>query len=113
MPLQFEDYSNKNKNHDDKGYIAKLQGNYDSLINQDTDPQTLQDNVSAIADTLTSSFKKEYNTDGIDGVYTFNHPFGCSQMGGDLELTRNILSHLRASLFVVKPLFFFCRLCPV
>lgn len=32
--------------------------------------------------------------DGIDGIFTFEHPFGCSQMGDDQENTRIILSSL-------------------
>lgn len=30
----------------------------------------------------------------IDGVYTFNHPYGCSQLGGDLRNTQRILAAL-------------------
>lgn len=32
--------------------------------------------------------------DNIDGVYHFEHPYGCSQLGSDLENTRKILSGL-------------------
>ena len=32
--------------------------------------------------------------EGIDGVYAFRHPYGCSQMGGDQENTRQILADL-------------------
>ena len=31
---------------------------------------------------------------GIDGLYTFPHPFGCSQMGGDHAQTRKLLAAL-------------------
>jgi len=31
---------------------------------------------------------------GIDGVYAFPHPFGCSQLGSDLEATQRILAGL-------------------
>jgi Altronate dehydratase len=31
---------------------------------------------------------------GIDGVYAFPHPFGCSQLGDDLHHTRNVLAGL-------------------
>lgn len=31
---------------------------------------------------------------GIDGVYTFSHPYGCSQLGGDLAATQKILAAL-------------------
>ena len=30
----------------------------------------------------------------IDGLYTFPHPFGCSQMGGDHEQTKKVLASL-------------------
>jgi altronate hydrolase len=32
--------------------------------------------------------------DKVDGVYHFEHPFGCSQLGSDLENTRKILADL-------------------
>ncbi|MCR4744493.1 MAG: altronate dehydratase family protein [Lachnospiraceae bacterium] len=30
----------------------------------------------------------------IDGLYSFTHPFGCSQLGGDLEQTKKVLADL-------------------
>ena len=30
----------------------------------------------------------------IEGVHTFNHPFGCSQLGGDLQYTQRLLAGL-------------------
>ena len=36
--------------------------------------------------------KKQYN--GIDGCYAFEHPYGCSQLGGDHERTKKILAGL-------------------
>lgn len=30
----------------------------------------------------------------LDGVYAFSHPYGCSQLGDDLQATRNILAGL-------------------
>lgn len=33
-------------------------------------------------------------TGTIDGLYGFSHPFGCSQLGGDLENTRRVLCAL-------------------
>lgn len=50
--------------------------------------------VSGIAQNIVNNFKTNYDTSAIDGVYTFNHPFGCSQMGGDLELTRIYLQDM-------------------
>jgi altronate hydrolase len=31
---------------------------------------------------------------GVDGVYTFPHPFGCSQLGDDLDRTQQVLTGL-------------------
>ena len=33
-------------------------------------------------------------TDSIDGLYTFTHPFGCSQTGHDHAQTRKLLAAL-------------------
>ncbi len=32
--------------------------------------------------------------ESIDGIYSFTHPFGCSQLGGDLEQTKKLLADL-------------------
>ncbi len=37
---------------------------------------------------------QKYKTDNIDGIYSFNHPYGCSQLGGDMENTLKYLSGL-------------------
>ncbi|MGM9971820.1 MAG: UxaA family hydrolase [Anaeroplasmataceae bacterium] len=50
--------------------------------------------VSGMAKRIIENFKANYDTSKIDGVYTFQHPFGCSQMGGDLELTRKLLQNM-------------------
>jgi len=50
--------------------------------------------ISGNAHKIIEEFKKRYDTSDIDGVFTFNHPFGCSQMGGDLEMTRTILTDM-------------------
>ncbi len=50
--------------------------------------------VSGMAQEMIEKFKSTYGTEGIDGVYTFQHPFGCSQMGTDLELTRTLLQDM-------------------
>lgn len=50
--------------------------------------------VSGMANDIIEKFKAQYDTSDIDGVYTFQHPFGCSQMGGDLELTRLLLQDM-------------------
>lgn len=38
----------------------------------------------------------ERHRDTIDGVYAFSHPFGCSQLGDDLDGTRSLLASLAA-----------------
>lgn len=50
--------------------------------------------VSGMAREIIEGYKAKYPTEGIDGIYTFQHPFGCSQMGGDLELTRTLLQDM-------------------
>ena len=50
--------------------------------------------ISGNAHRIIQEFKKRHDTSDIDGVFTFNHPFGCSQMGGDLDMTRTILTDM-------------------
>ncbi len=50
--------------------------------------------VSGMAQDMIDEFKQENDISMIDGVFTFQHPFGCSQMGGDLELTRLLLQDM-------------------
>ena len=50
--------------------------------------------VSGMAKDMIEKFKATYGTEGIDGIYTFQHPFGCSQMGSDLVLTRMLLQNM-------------------
>ena len=50
--------------------------------------------VSGMANRIIENFKSKYDTSSIDGVYTFQHPFGCSQMGSDLTLTRTLLQDI-------------------
>ena len=33
----------------------------------------------------------------VDGIYAFSHPFGCSQLGDDLNKTRNLLAGLASN----------------
>lgn len=37
---------------------------------------------------------QEYKTDNIDGIYSYNHPYGCSQLGCDMNMTLKYLSGL-------------------
>lgn len=48
--------------------------------------------ASRIAERATRELVREGS--GIDGVYTFNHPYGCSQLGDDLAHTQHMLAGL-------------------
>lgn len=37
---------------------------------------------------------REFVTDNIDGIYSYNHPYGCSQLGDDMNMTLKYLSGL-------------------
>ena len=37
---------------------------------------------------------RQFKTENIDGIYSYNHPYGCSQLGGDMENTLKFLSGL-------------------
>ncbi|WP_114192598.1 UxaA family hydrolase [Edaphovirga cremea] len=51
--------------------------------------------VNGIARQIQQRFLKETNeAEGIDGVYLFSHPFGCSQLGQDHENTRTMLQNM-------------------
>jgi altronate hydrolase len=43
---------------------------------------------------LTAGRELELGKFGVDGVYTFPHPFGCSQLGDDLAKTQSVLAGL-------------------
>ena len=43
---------------------------------------------------IVETFKKRYGTEGFDGVFTFTHPYGCSQLGDDHERTKLILQKM-------------------
>lgn len=47
-----------------------------------------------IASIANSKYKGQLRKNKIEGVYAFPHPFGCSQLGGDLENTRKLLASL-------------------
>jgi len=50
--------------------------------------------VNAIADAILRRFNQRHPVLEIDGAYTFAHPYGCSQMGDDHELTKKILQDM-------------------
>jgi len=43
---------------------------------------------------MITRFEKENTLSGIDGIYLFTHPYGCSQLGDDHENTRRILADM-------------------
>jgi altronate hydrolase len=50
--------------------------------------------INSIAEMLAAKAKAEFSGGNIDGVYHFAHPFGCSQLGGDLNMTQQVLAAL-------------------
>ena len=40
------------------------------------------------------TMSQKYKTDNIDGIYSYNHPYGCSQLGDDMNMTLKYLSGL-------------------
>lgn len=40
------------------------------------------------------TLSQKYKTDNIDGIYSYNHPYGCSQLGDDMNMTLKYLSGL-------------------
>ncbi|WP_157071136.1 UxaA family hydrolase [Alicyclobacillus acidiphilus] len=50
--------------------------------------------VNKTAETLARMADTEFRGDGIDGVYHFAHPYGCSQLGDDLKYTQQALAGL-------------------
>ncbi len=49
--------------------------------------------VNAIAKAIEDNCQ-EFKTDNIDGVYSYSHPYGCSQLGGDQLNTQKMLCGL-------------------
>ncbi len=37
---------------------------------------------------------QQYKTENIDGIYSYNHPYGCSQLGDDMNMTLKYLAGL-------------------
>ena len=50
--------------------------------------------VNKTAELIKDEFLREANKLNIDGVFTFAHPYGCSQMGDDHETTKKILQNI-------------------
>lgn len=51
--------------------------------------------VNGVAESIIKAFL-ESNEDcsGVDGIFSFPHPYGCSQLGGDHERTKKILQNI-------------------
>ncbi|WP_140920689.1 UxaA family hydrolase [Limnobaculum xujianqingii] len=51
--------------------------------------------VNGIARQILTRFKQQHgDLNDIDGIYLFNHPFGCSQLGDDHQNTRTMLQNM-------------------
>lgn len=51
--------------------------------------------VNSQAKAIVKEFERRHpNAEGIDGCFTFTHPYGCSQIGDDHERTRLILQRM-------------------
>ena len=50
--------------------------------------------VNGQAKEIVDTFKAEYGEEGFDGIFTFAHPYGCSQLGDDHERTKLILQKM-------------------
>lgn len=40
------------------------------------------------------SRSQQFKTENIDGIFSYNHPYGCSQLGGDMQMTLSYLAGL-------------------
>jgi altronate hydrolase len=50
--------------------------------------------VNGVAESIIQAFREFGDYSGIDGVYSFPHPYGCSQLGSDHERTKKILQNI-------------------
>ena len=50
--------------------------------------------INGLSDRIADIFQKQYDTSHLDGVFVWKHPFGCSQLGDDLENTQKFLASL-------------------
>ncbi len=50
--------------------------------------------VNTSAERIAKRANELYRRDNFDGVFAFSHPFGCSQLGDDLEMTQKALAGL-------------------
>jgi altronate hydrolase len=50
--------------------------------------------INKTAEILVKIANQTYHHQNLDGIYSFPHPFGCSQLGDDLHNTQKILANL-------------------
>lgn len=50
--------------------------------------------VNSTAQKVVELARQQFDLSGIDGIFTFSHPFGCSQLGDDHNMTRQTLINL-------------------
>ena len=50
--------------------------------------------VNGQAKEIVDTFKAQYGEEGFDGIFTFTHPYGCSQLGDDHERTKFMLQKM-------------------
>jgi altronate hydrolase len=50
--------------------------------------------VNSTAQKVVELARQQFDVSGIDGIHTFSHPFGCSQLGDDHNMTRQTLINL-------------------
>lgn len=50
--------------------------------------------INKVSENLAKMANKIFDADNFDGVQSFSHPYGCSQLGDDLVYTQKILSNL-------------------
>ena len=50
--------------------------------------------VNGQAKLIVDTFKEKFGTEGFDGIFTYTHPYGCSQLGDDHERTKLILQKI-------------------
>lgn len=50
--------------------------------------------VNNSAERIARAAHEQYAGRGVEGVYTFPHPYGCSQLGDDLKATQKVLAGL-------------------
>jgi altronate hydrolase len=50
--------------------------------------------VNGQAKEIVETFKQKYGTEGFDGIFTYTHPYGCSQLGDDHQRTKFMLQKI-------------------